>query len=249
MRIISCCNQKGGVSKTTTCVNIAAGLSKRGYHVLLIDIDPQANATSDVIGFAEPDTTIYDVLIGRTAITQAIKRGKHINIDLVPSSIELSGAEVELVNAIGAQTRLRRSLVGLPDYDYVLIDSPPNLGLLTINALAASGEVIIPVAGGTFALRGLAQLINTIREVRIELESPVDVLGIVATTIKRTNVSRDIESTLREQFGDLVFKTTVPDNVSVEEAHSRQQSVIDYAPDSKGAAAYIALTNEVIERG
>jgi chromosome partitioning protein len=245
-------NQKGGVAKSTSCVNLAAGLAKRGHQVLLIDMDPQANATFSTVGFTEPSASIYDVLLGKCSISEAILPAHNMNIDLVPSSIDLAGAEVELVSSIGAQLRLRNTLEianNLP-HDFILIDSPPNLGLLTVNALAASNGVIIPVAGGAYGLRGLAQLLSTIDQIRDHLRtSHLRVLGILVTVADRTNVTRDVEYALRDQYGELVFKTTIPRNVAVEESHTRQQSVLDYEPTSKSAEAYLALVDEVMQRG
>lgn len=252
MRKICLSNQKGGVGKSTTCVNLAAGLAQCGHQVLLIDTDPQANTTYSTIGHADPPRTIYDVLAGRVAISQAITRAKNIKIDVVPASIELAGAEVELASAIGAQLRLRRSLTGADGlgYDFILIDSPPSLGLLTVNALAAADEIIIPVAGGAYGIRGLAQLLDTIEQVRELLATPqLKVAGILCTLMDHTNVAKDIESTLRQNYGSLVFNTTIPRNVVVEESHTRQQAVLDYAPNSKGALAYQELTSEVLNRG
>lgn len=245
-RIISFSNQKGGVSKSTSSVNVAHGLARAGYRVLLCDMDPQSNATYATTEQTEFDRTIYDLLVHDEVQLKdvVVNAGR---IDLVPSDIDLAGAEVELT--VGGQQRLKVKM-GRPSYDYVIIDSPPSLGLLTVNCLAASDEVIIPVSCSVFALKGIARLMDTIEKVRLYLDRPsLRLTGVVCTLFDNTNVAKDVVSAIQQQFDDLAFDTIIPKNVKVEEAHSRTQSIFDYAPSSTGATAYQQLTQEIIDRG
>lgn len=245
---ITVANQKGGVGKSTTSVNLAAGLSQAGYQVLLIDADPQANSTFSVIGPTVPDLTLYQLLLTEASVTQ-VKQSTLMGFDLIPSSIDLAGAEIELISTIGGQLRLKNKLSHVMTYDYVLIDAPPSLGLLTINALAAADRIVVPVNTSIYALAGVAKLLTTIEQVRDNLRSPISLMGFVCTMTDNTNVSKDTEAILREQFGQLVFETSIPKNVKIEEAHSRQQTVFEFAPTASGAVAYKKLVKEVIERG
>ena len=248
MHIYAISNQKGGVGKTTTAVNLATGLARQGQHVLLIDLDPQANATYALIGPAEPKVTVYDLLTSSQPAAQVIVASQQKGLVLLPADIDLAGAEVDLLSAIGGQTRLRAVLGKLPTpYDYIIIDTPPSLGLLTINALAAADAVIIPVSVCLFALKGLAQLQDTIARVRDGLNRPdLRILGILPTLFDRTKVAREVLKTLRGHFSEQVFETLIPKNVQVEEVYGRQGSLYDYAPRSKGALAYQGFVKEVI---
>lgn len=250
MKRIVIANQKGGVAKTTTAVNLAWGLAKAGHRTLLIDMDPQANATFAVLGPAEPEASTYDLLIHDQPIESIIQPTKDANLDILPSHIDLAGAEVELISKVGGQTRLRTKLNEAQiSYTYIIIDAPPSLGFLTINALAASQSVLIPVSASIFALSGIAKLENTIVQVRRELNSPeLRVSGVICTMFDNTNVARDALAELQKYFKELVFETTIPKNIKLEEAHSRAESIFAYAGDSKGAEAYLELVKEVIER-
>ncbi len=247
MHIYAISNQKGGVGKTTTAVNLATGLARQGQRVLLIDLDPQANATYALLGPTERKATVYDLLIGSQSLDRALIPSRQERLDLLPADIDLAGAEVDLLAAIGGQTRLRAALTkaSLP-YDYVILDTPPSLGLLTINALAAAEAVIIPVSVSLFALKGLAQLQETIAKVKNGLDHPtLRILGILPTLYDRTKVAQEVLKTLHVHFPEQVFETLIPKNVQVEEAHGRGQSLYAYAPRSKGALAYAALVKEV----
>ena len=248
MHTFTIANQKGGVGKTTTTVNLATGLAIKGQRVLLIDLDPQANATYALVGASELKATVYDLLLGTKAIDAVRQETPQEGLALLPADIDLAGAEVDLLSAIGGQTRLRAALAKLDTtYDYVLIDTPPSLGLLTINALAAADAVLIPVSVSLFALKGLAQLSETITKVRTGLNQPeLHILGILPTLCDRTRVSREVLETLQAHFGPELLKTAIPKNVTVEEAHGRGTSLYEYAPRAKGALAYEQLVQEVL---
>jgi chromosome partitioning protein len=252
MRKIAIANQKGGVAKTTTAVNLATGLARAGRPTLLIDMDPQANATYALSGPREYALSVYNLLIQDTAIDAVIVATAQPNLDLIPSQIDLSGAEVELISRVGGQTRLRTKLSELSPtagYQYVIIDAPPSLGFLTINTLAAADEVLIPVSASVFALKGLAQLENIIQQVQRELNCPqLKIGGVLCTLYDNTNVAKDVLAEMRTHFGDLVFTAIIPKNVKLEEAHSRMESIFAYAEDSKGAEAYQQFVQEVINR-
>src|SRR5258706_6610828 len=253
--IISIVNQKGGVAKTTTSINLAAGLSLEGYKVLLIDADPQTNTTQV---FIHPDIEInlekslYNVIMKFEPLTSVIQDTRFPNLHFVPSHIRLSSADLELAQAIDNRSaRLKRAVDGIKDkYDYVIIDNPPSLGLLTINSFVASDKLIIPVSTAFFALTGLVQLQETIGMVKetAQLNPSLEIMGVVCTFTDHTNVSRDVEKQLRDFFGPLVFQTVVPKNISLEEAHSRHTHVFDHAGRSVGALAYRDLVKEVAAR-
>jgi chromosome partitioning protein len=252
--IISIANQKGGVAKSTTAINLSAGLSLKGFKVLLADIDPQGNTTRVFIHpnvEIDLEKSLYNTIINFAPLSGIIKKTRFKNLSFVPSHIRLSGADLELAQAFDNRSeRLKRALSKLKDhFDYVIIDNPPSLGLLTINSFVACDKLILPVSTGFFALTGLVQLQESIDMVKqTQLNPELDILGVLCTFSDRTNVSRDVEKQLRQYFGNLVFKTVIPKNVSLEEAHSNYTHIFEYAPNSAGARAYKSLVKEVLSR-
>lgn len=247
-RIIAVTNNKGGVGKTTTVVNLAAGLALANRRVLVIDTDPQANASFAMLGANLPTLTLYDALVARsTTVAEAIYPSPMANLDVVPSVITLSAADITLAGVAGRERLLARQLREVNGYDYILIDTPPSLGILTVNSLTTAREVFIPVGVGTFALMGITLLEDTIAQLKENLElDALRIAGVVATLFDRTRVAHDTVGALREHFGDRLFESVIPKNKDVEEAHSRSMSVLTYAPESRGAQAYRQLVKEVI---
>lgn len=251
-RIIAIANQKGGVGKTTTSVNLSACLAYLGKKVLLVDIDPQGNASSGVgVNKGEVDQCIYDVLIDDVPVKDIIIETKVENLHIVPATISLAGAEIELVSTISREVRLKRSLEEVsPYYDYVIIDCPPSLGLLTINSLTASDAIIIPVQCEFYALEGLSQLLSTIRLVQKHLNKNLAIDGVLLTMFDaRTNLGIQVIEEVKKYFQDKVYKTIIPRNVRLSEAPSHGEPIIIYDPKSRGAEVYLELAKEVIKHG
>ena len=248
-RIISVANQKGGVGKTTSAVNISTVLAKKGKKVLLIDADPQGNATSGVGIDKECENSVYDVLINDVDIEKTIVETKIKNLKVCPSNIDLAGAEVELVSQMSREQRLKEKLDIVKDnFDYVIIDCPPSLGLITLNAFTASNSVLIPVQCEYYALEGLGQLLNTINLVKKHLNKSLEIEGAVLTMYDmRTNLSNQVVKEVKRYFGDKVYKTVIPRNIKLSEAPSYGMPISVYDPKSKGSRAYEKLTKEIIK--
>ncbi|MDD2534216.1 MAG: AAA family ATPase [Eubacteriales bacterium] len=250
-QVIAIVNQKGGVGKTTTSVNLAAFLANKGKKVLLIDIDPQGNATS---GFGieknKVEVSTYDVLINNLPLHEAVLETGRNRLFVCPANINLAGAEVELVSVVSRETCLKRALEDIrSQYDFILMDCPPSLGLLTINALTAADSVLVPIQGEYYALEGLTQLMETVTLVKRSLNSKLVVFGVVVTMFDaRTQLSHQVAAEVRKYFGDKAFRTVIPRNVRLSEAPSFGKSIIEYDPKSKGAECYDALAREVIKR-
>jgi chromosome partitioning protein len=245
-------NQKGGVGKTTTAVNLGAYLAKAGKRVLLIDVDPQANATTSLgVDTRSLERSSYDFFVDSLPISHLITVTNCFGLDLVPSSPSLAGAQVELVDMPAREYRLRDALEEVEQqYDFVLVDTPPSLGILTVNALVAADGVLIPVQCEYLPLEGLAQLLETIGRVRESLNPDLIVRGLVLTMYDaRTNLSRQVVEEIREQFPDTVFESIIPRSVRLSEAPSYGEPISSYAPRSSGSKAYAALCQEIMELG
>jgi chromosome partitioning protein len=247
-RTIACANQKGGVGKTTTVVNVGAYMVADGARVLVVDLDPQGNATSGLgAERAEPGASIYDALVNHVPLADLVRPTSIPGLDLVPSSVALAGAEVELAGVSQRERRLARLLPEVvAAYDTVFLDCPPSLGLLTVNALTAADAVLVPLQCEYYALEGLSQLIATIHLVRDHLNPGLAVEGIVLTMFDaRTNLSADVAAEVRRHLPDAVYDTVVPRSVRLAEAPSHGRPIAQYAPDSRGAEAYRALASEM----
>ena len=248
-RIMAVANQKGGVGKTTTVVSTGAFLAAAGKHVLVVDVDPQANATSSLgIDKHAVPASIYDVIVSGVPVDSALMLTRRINLDLLPSTPALAGAEIELVTIPGREHRLKEALTPVRDrYDYVLVDCPPSLGLLTVNALAAADEVIIPVQCEYLPMEGLAELVHTIELVRLHLNPALGIRGLLMTMYDaRTSLAQQVVDEVREHFPDKTFQTVVPRSVRLSEAPSYGEPILDYAPRSPGGVAYQALAQEIL---
>lgn len=251
-RVIAVANQKGGVGKTTSAVNLSAGLAHLGKKTLLVDIDPQGNATSGVgINKADIDQCIYNVLIDDLTTAEVSVSTNIPNLDVIPATIQLAGAEIELVPTISREIRLKKALESSIDqYDYIIIDCPPSLGLLTLNSLTAADSVIIPVQCEYYALEGLSQLLNTVRLVQKHLNKQLEIEGVLLTMLDaRTNLGLQVIEEVKKYFQDKVYNSIIPRNVRLGEAPSHGQSIITYDPKSKGAQVYLELAKEVMASG
>lgn len=246
--IIAVLNQKGGVGKTTTCINLAAYLAKAGHKVLICDIDPQGNSTSGLgLDKQSLDATLYDVLFSRVEADSTIKKVQ-TNLYVLPSNAHLAGAEVELVGENQRELKLKHILSKL-DYDFIFIDCPPSLGLLTVNALAASDQVLIPVQAEYYALEGLSQLLSVIQQVKQALNPDLAILGVAITLYdSRNSLSEQVKKELQSFFGDKVLETVIPRNVRLAEAPSFGRTIIEHDKWSKGARAYKSLAKEIEKR-
>lgn len=250
-KVIAFSNQKGGVGKTTTCVNMSAYLANKGKKVLIIDLDPQGNATTG-LGFAKSDikTSVYNALIDETPVSSIALKTSIDNLDILPSNIDLAGAEVELVYVKDRERVLRKMLEEVRKfYDYITIDCPPSLGLLTINALASADTVIIPIQSEYYALEGLSQLMNTIKLVVKHLNPSLKIEGVVLTmSDNRAIISRQISAEIKKFFGKRVFETAIPRNIRLAEAPSHGVPIMLHDTKCSGAKAYLSLTEEFLER-
>jgi chromosome partitioning protein len=249
-RIVALANQKGGVGKTTTAINLGASLAACERRVLLVDLDPQANATSGLGLPKNEEPSMYSVLLDGLPMREVVRSTELPTLRLASSSVELVGADVELGNAVEREFRLRNALPDvINDYDYILIDSPPSLGLLTINGLTAAHSVLVPMQCEYFAMEGVSQLLNTIDRVRQSLNPALEIEGIVLTMYDdRMNLSRQVAQEVREHFGPKVYRTVVPRNVRLGEAPSFGKPIILYDIRSRGSEAYVSLAKEFIQR-
>lgn len=253
-KIVAVANQKGGVGKTDLTVNVSCQLASLGKRVLLIDMDPQANATTYLVAPDVPiSKTTADLLLEDSlTLEDAVIRNCRENLDVVPSDVSLSACQIKLANDIGMQFKLKRKLKTLTEgsspYDYVLIDTPPSLGLLTVNTLTAASRVIIPIQTQYLAMEGVVQLEETIQKVKEDINPGLDILGAVLTLYdRRTLISKEVETKVRDGFGGKVFSTVIPVNVRLAEAPSHHKSIFEYDPECKGARAYRELAMEILE--
>jgi chromosome partitioning protein len=246
MSIVSVINQKGGVAKTTTSLNVASSWAKMGKKVLLVDLDPQSSATKAVFGDQEFEKTIYDVIIGQAQAEQAIVPSEKFGFDVIPAEIMLSGVDLQLAAHFGREQILRRKLEPIASrYDSVLIDCSPSLGLMTINALLASKDIIIPICPEYFSLKGIDLILSTLQNLRTGLGYRVAIRGVVITRFRDRRIAKDVIRQVREKYNLNVFTNYIPDSIAVEEAHHNHAPVSAYAPRSPAAKAYTELSKEI----
>lgn len=249
-KIISVTNQKGGVGKTTSCVNLASYVAASGKRVLLIDIDPQGNACSSLgVEPKKHDSTVYEVLLGEASITDATYKSVVKNLDVVPSTVDLAGAEVDLVYVDNRETVLKEALKDIKNnYDFIFIDCPPSLGLLTVNALTASDTILIPIQCEYLAMVGLGQLMNTVRLVKKHLNPDIEIEGVLLTMkATRSTLVQQVADDIRKHFGSKVYDTYIPRNIRLAESPSHNMPIMMYDGKSKGALAYKALCDEFLK--
>lgn len=249
-KTIAICNQKGGTGKTTTTVNLSSALATLGKRVLIVDADPQGNSTSGVgINKNELERTVYEILLNKCPISDVILKTAYQNLDIIPCNINLTGAEVELVGALSRETKLKRALEAVKDnYDFIFIDSPPSLGLLTLNSLVASSSVIIPIQCEFYALEGVSQLMNTLGLIREGLNTGLFVEGVLLTMADyRTNLTNEVINEIKGYFKDKVYKSVIPRNIKLSEAPSHGKPINYYDASSVGSIKYAELAKEVLE--
>ncbi len=248
-KIVAVCNQKGGTGKTTTTVNISAALAAIGKKVLIVDMDPQGNASSGVgVNKNEINSTVYDVLTHRGSVNEALLKTSFPNLDVIPCNINLTGAEIELVGVLSRETRLKKALDSIKsNYDFIFIDSPPSLGLLTLNALVAADSILIPIQCEFYALEGVSQLVNTIALVKDSLNTDLHIEGVLMTMADfRTNLTNEVINEIRNYFKEKVYSTVIPRNIRLSEAPSFGKPINHYDASSVGAIKYKELAQEFI---
>jgi len=244
--VISIINQKGGVAKTTTAVNLAYEWSRLGQKILLVDLDPQASATKSIFGDEEFDNTAFDLILQNKPASEIIQKSDNFSIDVIPGEILMSGVDLKLATQYGREKYLKKALMPLKSkYDRIIIDCSPTLGLVTVNALMASKEILIPICPEYFSLKGIELIIDTLKSIRSGLGHKIQVRGIVITRYKNRKVVTDVIQRVTETYGFKVYKNYVPDTISVEEAHHNHKPVALFAPSSKATLAYRAIAKEI----